>query len=123
MGRVTLQRRLLLLVRIRLQLLVTIKSHQAIKGKIVLVDDDGKPLKKVDYPLNLGNNDEVEPFENEMASFLASKLTGVGYGSKSLLEQWRESNVDDDYDPYDNDMYEGQGIPDNIQIICGRKKK
>ncbi|GJY62887.1 hypothetical protein Tco_0464347 [Tanacetum coccineum] len=65
-----------------------------------------------------GNDDEVEPFENEMASFLASKLMGVGYGPKSLLEQWRESNVDDDYDPYDNDMYEGQEIPDNIQIIC-----
>ncbi|GKD40079.1 RNA-directed DNA polymerase, eukaryota, reverse transcriptase zinc-binding domain protein, partial [Tanacetum coccineum] len=45
-----------------------------------------------------GNDDEVEPVENEMASFLASKPMSVGYGPKSLLEQWRESNVDDDYD-------------------------
>ncbi|GJS59968.1 hypothetical protein Tco_0654752 [Tanacetum coccineum] len=31
---------------------------------------------------------------------------GVGYGLKNLLKQWREINVDDDYDPYDDDMYE-----------------
>ncbi|GJS06408.1 ribonuclease H-like domain-containing protein [Tanacetum coccineum] len=75
-------------------------------GKLVLVDDDGKPINKVDYPINLSSDDDVEPFVNEMASFLASKSTGVVYGPKSLLEQWRESNVDDDYDPYDDDMYE-----------------
>ncbi|GJR31870.1 hypothetical protein Tco_1108102 [Tanacetum coccineum] len=34
------------------------------------------------------------------------------------LEQWRESNVDDDYEPYDDGIYEGQEIPDNIQTIC-----
>ncbi|GJU65891.1 hypothetical protein Tco_1247726, partial [Tanacetum coccineum] len=27
-------------------------------------------------------------------------------------------NADYDYDPYDDDMYEGQKIPDNIQSIC-----
>ncbi|GJY45976.1 hypothetical protein Tco_0435039 [Tanacetum coccineum] len=61
----------------------------------------------------------------------ASKSSGVGYGTKSLLEQWRETYVNDDYDPYDDDMYEGQNIPDNIQSICdnldikvrGRMKK
>ncbi|GJZ75993.1 zinc knuckle CX2CX4HX4C containing protein, partial [Tanacetum coccineum] len=63
-------------------------------------------------------DDEVEPVDNEMTSFLASKSMGVGYGLKSLLEQWREDNVVDDYDPYDDDMYEGQEIPDNIQTIC-----
>ncbi|GJY87338.1 hypothetical protein Tco_0501966 [Tanacetum coccineum] len=88
------------------------------EGKLMLVDDDGKPLEKVDYPVNLGSHNEVEPVKNEMTSFLASKLTGVGYDLKSLLEQWRESNVDDDYDPYDDDIYEGQEVPDNIQTIC-----
>ncbi|GJR61974.1 probable LRR receptor-like serine/threonine-protein kinase, partial [Tanacetum coccineum] len=42
----------------------------------------------------------------------------VGYGLKSLLEQWRENNVDDNYEPYDDDMYEGQEIPNNIQTKC-----
>ncbi|GKE88492.1 hypothetical protein Tco_1565967, partial [Tanacetum coccineum] len=40
-------------------------------------------------------------------------------------------NGDYDFDPYDDDMYEGQDIPDKIQDICdnldikvrGRKKK
>nr|GEX16373.1 hypothetical protein [Tanacetum cinerariifolium] len=55
------------------------------------------------------------------------------YGNNSLLEQWKESymNGDYDFDPYDDDMYEGQDIPDKIQDICdnfditvrGRKKK
>ncbi|GJW04454.1 hypothetical protein Tco_1563310 [Tanacetum coccineum] len=71
------------------------------------MDDDGKPLENVDYPVNLGNDDKVESVDNEMASFLASKPMGVGYGPKSLLEEWRESNMDDDYDPYDDNMYEG----------------
>ncbi|GJZ78959.1 hypothetical protein Tco_0643796 [Tanacetum coccineum] len=75
-------------------------------------------LEKVDYLDNLGSNDEVEPVKNEMASFLVSKPMGVGYGLKNLLKQWREINVDYDYDPYDDDMYEGQEIPNNIQTIC-----
>ncbi|GJU21292.1 hypothetical protein Tco_1154634 [Tanacetum coccineum] len=33
-------------------------------GKLVFVDDDGKPLKKVDYPDNLGSGNEVEPVDN-----------------------------------------------------------
>ncbi|GJZ16768.1 hypothetical protein Tco_0552891 [Tanacetum coccineum] len=51
----------------------------------------------------------------------------------SLLEQWKDSYVNGDYDfdPYDDDMYEGQDIPDKIQDICdnfdikvrGRRKK
>ncbi|GKC52558.1 hypothetical protein Tco_1075303 [Tanacetum coccineum] len=72
------------------------------ESKLVLVDDDGKPLEKVDYLDNLGNDDEVEPVENEMASFLVSKQIGL-------------------------DME----IPDNIQTKCdnldlkvrGQKKK
>ncbi|GJT10262.1 retrotransposon protein, putative, ty1-copia subclass [Tanacetum coccineum] len=44
----------------------------------------------------------------------------VGFGTKSLLEQWRDTyeNGDYDEDPYDNDMYEGQDFPDKIQDIC-----
>nr|GEV19701.1 hypothetical protein [Tanacetum cinerariifolium] len=52
---------------------------------------------------------------------------------KSLLEQWTESyeNGDYGYEPYDDDMYEGQDIPEKLQAICdildiavrGRRKK
>ncbi|GKA33130.1 high affinity nitrate transporter 2.6-like protein [Tanacetum coccineum] len=75
-----------------------------IDGKVTLVDDEEKPIERKD-----------------------------GYGTNSLLEQWKESykNDDYDYDPYDDDLYEGQEIPDKIQSICdnldikvrGRKKK
>ncbi|GJX63332.1 hypothetical protein Tco_0296232 [Tanacetum coccineum] len=53
------------------------------------------------------SKDEDESVENEMASYLASKPLGVRYGTKSLLEQWKETYVNADYDLYDDDMYEG----------------
>ncbi|GKA21205.1 hypothetical protein Tco_0701194 [Tanacetum coccineum] len=61
--------------------------QQLLEGKCVLVDDDGKPLEKVDYSGDHDSEDEVEPIDNEIASFLASKPSGVGYGTNSLLEQ------------------------------------
>nr|GEU96570.1 MAK10-like protein [Tanacetum cinerariifolium] len=66
--------------------------------------------------------DAVEPVDNELESFLALKPLGVGYGTNSLLEQWRETygNADYEYDPYDDDMYEGPEIPNNIQSICDK---
>ncbi|GKD98971.1 hypothetical protein Tco_1382868 [Tanacetum coccineum] len=77
------------------------------------------------------SEDEVASTDNDMANFLALKKDG--YGNNSLLEQWKESymNGDYDFDPYDDDMYEGQDIPDKIQDVCdnfditvrGRKKK
>nr|GEW48792.1 hypothetical protein [Tanacetum cinerariifolium] len=78
-----------------------------------------------------GSKDKGEFADNKMTSYLALKPMGVGYDNKSLLEQWKETYVNVDYDPYDDDMYEGQVIPDNIQSICdnldikvrGRKKK
>ncbi|GJZ46514.1 hypothetical protein Tco_0594110 [Tanacetum coccineum] len=68
----------------------------------------------------INNEDEVLPVDNEMASFLSSKPLGVGYGTNSLLKQWRDTygNADYDYDPYDDDIYEGQEIHYNIQSIC-----
>ncbi|GKA51709.1 retrotransposon protein, putative, ty1-copia subclass [Tanacetum coccineum] len=89
-----------------------------IDGKVTLVDDDGKPLKKVDYPGDHDSKDEVESVDNDMARSMASER--VGFGTKSLLEQWRDSYENDDYDedPYDDDVYEGQDLPDKIQDIC-----
>nr|GEW41063.1 hypothetical protein [Tanacetum cinerariifolium] len=76
-----------------------------------------KPLEKVVYSGDYDSEDEVALVDNEMASFLAKM---DGYGTQSLLEQWKESYENDDYeyDPYDNDMYEGQEIPDKLQAIC-----
>ncbi|GKD13026.1 hypothetical protein Tco_1197433, partial [Tanacetum coccineum] len=75
-----------------------------IEGKVFLADDEGKPLKQEG-----------------------------GFWPNSLLEQWRDTyrNIDYDYAPYDDDMHEGQEIPDKIQSICdnlnitgqGHKKK
>ncbi|GJU62257.1 hypothetical protein Tco_1244092 [Tanacetum coccineum] len=79
---------------------------------------------------NYDSEDEVASVDNEMASFLAKK---DGYGTQSLLEQWKESyeNEDYEYDSYDDDMYEGQDNSDKLQAICdnlditvrGRRKK
>ncbi|GJT64392.1 hypothetical protein Tco_1015872 [Tanacetum coccineum] len=82
------------------------------------VDNDGKPLKKVDYPSDHDSKDEVESVDNDMARSMASKR--VGFGTKSLLEQWRDSYENDDYDeyPYDDDMYKGQDLPNKVQDIC-----
>ncbi|GKF68703.1 hypothetical protein Tco_0198382, partial [Tanacetum coccineum] len=100
-------------------------EKKLLEGKCVLVDDDGNPLGliypiSVDYSGDHGSEDEVEPVDNEITSYLASKLSGVGYGTNSLLEQWTKTygNAEYDYDPYDDDMYEGQEIPNNIQSIC-----
>ncbi|GJV64296.1 hypothetical protein Tco_1475124 [Tanacetum coccineum] len=101
-----------------------------IDGKVTLVDHEGKPLEKVDYSGDYDSEPEVASINNEMANFLAKK---DGYGTQSLLEQWKESYENDDYeyDPYDDNMYEGQKIPKNLQAICdnldirvtGRRKK
>ncbi|GJY70143.1 hypothetical protein Tco_0473125 [Tanacetum coccineum] len=100
------------------------------KGKVTLVDNDGKPLEKVSSSCDYDNGDEVESVDNGMTKFLAKN---DGYGTQSLLEQWTESyeNGDYGYDPYDDDMYEGQDIPEKFQAICdklditvrGRRKK
>ncbi|GJR84627.1 hypothetical protein Tco_0155412 [Tanacetum coccineum] len=82
-------------------------EQQICEGKLRLLDNDGNPLVPTD------GNDK-------------------GYGTNSLLEQWRDSYPDnDDYDPYDDDMYENHDLSEHLQSICddlditvhGRKKK
>ncbi|GJZ40424.1 hypothetical protein Tco_0586987 [Tanacetum coccineum] len=104
---------------------------QMLDRECVLVDDDNEPQKKVNHSGDQDSKDETEFVNNEMTSYLASKPSRVRCGTKSLLEQWRETYVNDDYDPYDDDMYEGHDIHDNIQSMCdnldikvrGRMKK
>ncbi|GKC84700.1 retrotransposon protein, putative, ty1-copia subclass [Tanacetum coccineum] len=100
-------------------------------GKATLVDEAGNPLKKVEFPDDYDSEDEVASVDNDMARSMASER--VGFGTQSLLEQWRDSygNGDYDEDPYDDDMYEGQDLSQELQAICdnldirvrGRKKK
>nr|GEW99710.1 hypothetical protein [Tanacetum cinerariifolium] len=70
---------------------INVLEKQILECKPVLEDDDGKPVENIHYPVNLGSDDKVEPVDNEMTSFLASKPTGVGYSPKSLLEQWMKN--------------------------------
>nr|GEW69524.1 RNA-directed DNA polymerase, eukaryota [Tanacetum cinerariifolium] len=75
-------------------------------------------VAKVDSLGDHDSEDEVALVGNEMADFMASKK--VGYGTNCLLEQWKETfeNNNYDFDPYDDDMYEGQDMSDKIQAIC-----
>ncbi|GKC87254.1 hypothetical protein Tco_1147903 [Tanacetum coccineum] len=64
---------------------INVFEKHLLEEKCVLVDDDGN-MENVDYLGDHGSEDEVEPIENDMASYLASKPSGVGYCTKSLLE-------------------------------------
>ncbi|GJV05923.1 hypothetical protein Tco_1343579 [Tanacetum coccineum] len=67
-------------------------EKEMLEGKLVLVNYDEKPFEKVDYLGNTGSEDEVEPVNKEIASYSASKLMGVGYGTKGLLENGGKQN-------------------------------
>ncbi|GJW09243.1 hypothetical protein Tco_1575070 [Tanacetum coccineum] len=84
----------------------------------ILVDKDGNPLKEVEFPSEYDSEDEVASVDNDIARSMASEM--VGFGTQSLLEQWRNSygNGDYDDDPYDDDMYEGQDLSQDLQAIC-----
>ncbi|GJW28022.1 hypothetical protein Tco_0044897 [Tanacetum coccineum] len=65
-------------------------SKKTNSRKVTLVDDEGKPLENVDSSDDHDSEDEVEYYVNG----------------------------DNDFDLYDDDMYEDQDIPDKIQDIC-----
>ncbi|GKB88148.1 hypothetical protein Tco_0960420 [Tanacetum coccineum] len=96
-------------------------ESQMIEGKLVLLDDDGKPLKpsKSTFPsssnvvskkVDEDNNSEVEEVYDETATYMAStgfnvnkaSKSGSSGGKKSLYEQWKENH---DEDPYDDDDF------------------
>ncbi|GKC61941.1 hypothetical protein Tco_1089539 [Tanacetum coccineum] len=71
-----------------------------INGKVTLVDDNGKPLKKVDYPGDHDSEDDVESVDNDMARSMASERVGLDLPDKN------------------------QEICDNLDIrVRGRRKK
>nr|GEW70494.1 ribonuclease H-like domain-containing protein [Tanacetum cinerariifolium] len=74
---------------------------QMVDGKILYVDDDGNTL------VSTGNVDSEMVFDenaNLMASTSFKCENDRGYGTNSLLKQWRKTKRDDDYDPYDDDF-------------------
>nr|GEY63503.1 hypothetical protein [Tanacetum cinerariifolium] len=91
-----------------------------IDGQATLMDEAGNPLKKVDYSGDHDSEDEVASVNNYMACSLASERTG--FGTQSLLEQWTDSygNCNYDEDLYDDYMYEGQDLSEEIQTICNK---
>ncbi|GJX70098.1 copia protein [Tanacetum coccineum] len=102
-------------------------------GKIRLLGNDRNLL----VPTGIVKSDsEVEVVFDETANLRISTSgkdrSDKGYGINSLLEQWRDSYPDnDDYDHYDDDMYENHDLSEHLQSICydlditvcGRKKK
>ncbi|GJT77284.1 putative reverse transcriptase domain-containing protein [Tanacetum coccineum] len=110
-------------------------ERQNIDGKLTLVDDDGKLLPKVVSMANVDSDSEVKDAVDVHQVFMAStslkRGANSGYGTNSLFEQRRTTKRDDDYDPYDDDLYESHDMSENLQAICddiditvhGRKKK
>nr|GEZ45528.1 hypothetical protein [Tanacetum cinerariifolium] len=90
----------------------------------------GNPLKKVEFLGKDDGEDKVASVDNDMARSLAYER---GFSTQSLLEQWRDSygNGDYDDDTYDDDMYKGQDLSHELQAISnnleihvrGRNKK
>ncbi|GJR97503.1 hypothetical protein Tco_0269677 [Tanacetum coccineum] len=88
-------------------------------GKLLLVDDDEKPLPKVVSTTNANSDSEVDEVFDEHATFMVStglkRGSDIGYGTNNLWEQWKETKQDDDYDSYDDDLYDSH---DMSEAIC-----
>nr|GEW79169.1 hypothetical protein [Tanacetum cinerariifolium] len=108
-------------------------ERQICEGKLRLLDNDRNPLVPTGI---MESNSEVEVVVDETANLRISTSgkdgSNKGYGTNSLLEQWRDSYPDnDDYDMYDDDMYENHDLFEHLQSICddlditvhGKKKK
>ncbi|GJV35729.1 retrovirus-related pol polyprotein from transposon TNT 1-94 [Tanacetum coccineum] len=64
-----------------------------IDGKVTLVDDDGKPLKKVDYPGDHDSEDEVETVDNDIARSMALENTSSKVTLDQLLTEQVPGNI------------------------------
>ncbi|GJX79296.1 nucleotide-diphospho-sugar transferase [Tanacetum coccineum] len=108
-------------------------ERQIGKGKLRLLDNEGNPLVSTGI---VESDSEVEVVFDDTANLRISTSgkdgSDKGYGTNSLLEQWRDSYPDnDDYDRYDDDMYENHDFSEHLQFIYddlditvrGRKNK
>nr|GEW53184.1 hypothetical protein [Tanacetum cinerariifolium] len=90
------------------------------EGKLKLLDNDGNPL----VPTGIMESDsEVEVIFDETANLRISTSekdgSDKGFGTNSLLKQLRVSYPNnDDYDLYDDEMYENHDLSEHLQSIC-----
>ncbi|GKE47074.1 hypothetical protein Tco_1478332 [Tanacetum coccineum] len=72
-------------------------------------NDDEKLLPKVVSTVNADSDSEAPNLKS---------VNDNGHGNDNLLKQWREAKRDDDYDRYDDDLYESHDTSQNLQGIC-----
>nr|GEX88496.1 hypothetical protein [Tanacetum cinerariifolium] len=75
--------------------------QDVIEGKLVLLDDDGKPLKPSKSMLPSSSNVVSNKFDNLLLK------VAVDEGNKSLYDQWQESHGKD---PYNDDDFDDHGL-------------
>nr|GEY59267.1 hypothetical protein [Tanacetum cinerariifolium] len=74
-------------------------------GQAIFIDEDGNPLKKVEYSGDYDSEDEVASVDNDMARSMISESVSFGTQSHDLSKEL-------------------QTICDNLDIrVRGRKKK
>ncbi|GJW10487.1 hypothetical protein Tco_1576314 [Tanacetum coccineum] len=89
------------------------------EGKLRLLDNDGNLL----VPIGIVESDsKVEVVFDETTNLRISTNgkdgSDKGYGTNSLLEQWRDSYPDNDYyDSYNDDMYENHDLSEHLQSM------
>ncbi|GJS24061.1 hypothetical protein Tco_0452693 [Tanacetum coccineum] len=87
-------------------------------------DVSKKQMARFIVPTGIVDSDsEVEVVFDETANLRLSTSgkdgSDKGYSTNSLLEQKRDSYPDNDnYDPYDDDMYENHDMSEHLQFIC-----
>nr|GFC65762.1 hypothetical protein [Tanacetum cinerariifolium] len=108
-------------------------ERQIGEGKLKLLDNDGNPL----VPTGIVESDSEVELVFDDAANLGIPTSGndgsdKSHGTNSLLKQWRDFYPDnDDYDPYNDDMYENHDLSEHLHSICddlditvrGNKKK
>ncbi|GJY62950.1 copia protein [Tanacetum coccineum] len=83
------------------------KNAKILDGKLMFVDDDENPLVRTG---NVDSGSGVDETTNLMDLTSFKSGSNRGYGTNSLLEQWRETKWDDDYNPYDDGLYESHVV-------------
>ncbi|GJU34923.1 putative reverse transcriptase domain-containing protein [Tanacetum coccineum] len=106
-------------------------------GKLTLMDNDGKPLKKVDYPRDHDRDDEVESVDNDMARSMASEryIEGFSLIAKPLTKLTQKNkrfewgaDEDEAFQKLKQDLCTAQILalpegPDDFVIYCDASLK
>ncbi|GKB46792.1 cytokinin dehydrogenase 3-like protein [Tanacetum coccineum] len=85
------------------------------------IDNDGEFASNTPIVLKgiVESDSEVDVVYDETANLMiptsGNDRSDKGYSTNSLLEQWRDSYPDnDDYDPYDDDMYKNHDLSEHL---------